>query len=252
MKTTSFFRDLTFLLLTLSFVSPVSAVGTTVSNVNSAPRECVVLLHGLARTSNTFIKMKRELMKAHYVVINVDYPSRHDSIEALAYVYISPAIDECHQHHSSRIHFVTHSMGGILVRAYLARQHINELGNVVMLSPPNQGSELIEQLRVIPGFELFSGPAADQIGASTKSLANTLGPVDYPVGVIAGNKSFNPFLSWIIPGEDDGKVSTERAKVIGMTDYLVVPHSHPFIMNSDMVIRQTIHFLEAATFEHLR
>jgi hypothetical protein len=139
-------------------------------------------------------------------------------------------------------------MGGILVRYYLAQRRPAELGRVVMLSPPNQGSELVDSLGKLPGFLAINGRAGRQLGTSPDSVPNRLGPVSYPVGVITGNRSINLILSRLIPGEDDGKVSIRRARVEGMSDFLVVPHTHPMIMNSDLVIRQTSQFLRRGRF----
>jgi hypothetical protein len=139
-------------------------------------------------------------------------------------------------------------MGGILVRYYLVHHSLDELGHVVMLSPPNKGSEVVDKLGTFPGFFSLNGPAGQQLSTSDSSLPNTLGSVNYPVGVITGNKSINLILSMLIPGDDDGKVSIERAKLDGMSDFLVVPNTHPMIMRSDDVIKQTIYFLQRGNF----
>ncbi|MCF6338339.1 MAG: alpha/beta fold hydrolase [Gammaproteobacteria bacterium] len=210
--------------------------------------ECVVLFHGLARSSRSFSAMENALSKVGYHVINIDYPSRKYTIEKLAENYVAKGIAECSFARTEKIHFITHSMGGIIVRYYLMNHSLNNLGHVVMLSPPNQGSEIVDKLGNFPGFFALNGPAGQQLGTLPKSLPNKLGPVDYSVGVITGNKSINLILSTLIPGDDDGKVSVERAKVAGMSDYLVVPHTHPMIMSSKEVIRQTINYLQNGRF----
>ena len=211
-------------------------------------KECVILLHGLARSSNSFSTMESSLIEAGYHVVNVDYPSRKQTIEMLVKSYVVNAVEECRSMQPKKIHFVTHSMGGILVRHYLANYLLDSLGHVVMLSPPNQGSEVVDTLGDVPGFYAFNGPAGQQLGTSAESLPNRLGPVDYSVGVITGNKSINLILSMFIPGDDDGKVSVERAKVAGMSDYLVVPHTHPMIMKSVEVVNQTMSYLQNGQF----
>lgn len=236
------------LIIALVFVSPVSAIDQT-SDHSFVRNECVVLLHGLARSSSSFTKMEKALVTEGYTVVNVDYPSRHHAIEPLANQYVGNAIKQCHSKHLKRIHFVTHSMGGILIRYYLANHQLNTLGRVVMLSPPNKGSEVVDKLGDFPGFYALNGPAGQQLGTSKESLPNRLKPIDYPVGIITGNRSINLILSTLIPGDDDGKVSIQNAKLAGMTDFLVVPHTHPMIMRSDEVIRQTMHFLQHTVFD---
>jgi len=210
--------------------------------------ECVVLLHGLARSNRSFLAMENSLKASGYYVVNLDYPSRKKTIEKLVENDVVKAVEECRSVQPKKIHFVTHSLGGILVRYYLLNYSLDNLGHVVMLSPPNQGSEIVDKLADFPGFYALNGPAGQQLGTSVVSLPNMLGPVDYSVGVITGNKSINLILSTLIPGDDDGKVSVERAKVAGMSDYLVMPYTHPMIMSREEVIRQTINYLQNGKF----
>jgi pimeloyl-ACP methyl ester carboxylesterase len=210
--------------------------------------EHVILIHGLARTYRTWFRMQKILSRNGYQVINLAYPSRKKPIEELASRYINNAIEQCRDNNASRIHFVTHSMGAILVRSYLSQQDVDELGHVVMLSPPNKGSELVDKLSFLPGFKKLNGPAGYQLSTLPNSLPNQLGPVDYSVGIITGNRSFNPVLSLLIPGADDGKVSVESAKLEGMHDFLVMPSTHPFIMQNNRVIHQTCQYLSSGSF----
>jgi pimeloyl-ACP methyl ester carboxylesterase len=219
--------------------------------VPAGAAECVILLHGLARSEHSMARMLAALQRDSYAVINVGYPSRHQTIDELATTYIGRAVTDCRKGGAKRINIVTHSMGGILVRYYLKHNELEELGRVVMLSPPNQGSEVVDRLRDVPGFKAINGPAGRQLGTDAAGLPGQLGPVTYPVGIITGNKSINLFLSLLIPGKDDGKVSIERSQVEGMTDFLVVPHPHPLIMNSDLVIDQTRFFLRHGRFRDL-
>lgn len=217
-------------------------------NINNK-NECVILLHGLARTSRSMTKMEKALAREGYKVVNVDYPSRKFEIEKLTNDIIPEALLKCQASVPKKIHFVTHSMGGILVRNYLSANKIENLGRVVMLSPPNQGSEVVDKLGNLSAFIWLNGPAGQQLGTSKDSIPFKLGKVEFDLGVITGNKSINLILSLLIPGDDDGKVAIENAKVKGMSDFLVLPHSHPFIMKSDNVIHQTKYFLQYGRFE---
>ena len=212
-------------------------------------QDTVILLHGLNRTHHSFSKMEKSLSNNNYKVVNVNYPSQHFTVEELVEHHITPIIRACEEDCKTKIHFVTHSMGGILLRYYLQDHSLPSLGNVVMLGPPNQGSEVVDKLKNFPGFKLINGPAGQQLGTTPTSVPQLLGPVDYPVGVITGNRSINPILSCIIPGKDDGKVSLKRARVEGMTDFLVVPYTHTMIMRRQYVIDQTRHFLKNSQFE---
>ncbi len=212
------------------------------------PRDCVVVLHGLARTSSSMEKMNSFLENAGYATANIDYPSRDFPIETLAEKIIPEAIKSCTDQTGGKVHFVTHSLGGILVRYYFKENKIDNIGRVVMLSPPNHGSEIVDNLAGWPGFKFINGPAGMQLGTGQQSLLLQLGAPEFKLGIITGNFSFNPFYSYLIAGEDDGKVSIESAKLEGMKDFLVVPHSHSFIMNSDVVIEKTLNFFKKGKF----
>lgn len=210
--------------------------------------DCVVLLHGLARTDASMAPMAEALERTGYEVVNVDYPSRQHPIEELVGLSVEAGMDECPENTS--VHFVTHSMGGILVRYAFQEKAPANLGRVVMLAPPNQGSEVVDAFGHLPGFNWLNGPAGMQLGKNDDSVPLQLGPVNYPVGVIAGTRSINLILSQSLPNPDDGKVSVESTRVAGMQDFITLPHTHPLIMRAPEAIRQTLHFLETGRFDH--
>lgn len=211
--------------------------------------EEVILLHGLCRTSHSMNEMARALTDAGFKVRNVSYPSRSAPISKLADDAIGKAVAECNTDGATQIDFVTHSLGGILVRSYLARHTIPNLGRVVMLAPPNQGSEVVDKLGGWPIFKWINGVAGNELGTDSNSVPNQLGPATFPVGIIAGDRSINWINSLLIPGRDDGKVSVQRVKLSGMSDFIVLHTAHPFIMRNRTVIHQTIEFLKTGKFE---
>lgn len=213
--------------------------------------ECVVLLHGLSRTDFSMKRLERELQENGYSVANIHYDSRDHSIEELVDGAVESGIAQCEQHLVRKIHFTTHSLGGILVRHYLARKAVSKLGRVVMLAPPNHGSEVIDVFGDIPGFELFSGEPALQLGTDSGSVPQSLPPAhDYELGIIAGTRSISPFFSLALPDRDDGKVSVESTKIAGMNDFIEVPYTHTFIMQRQEVIDQVLYFLRNGRFIH--
>ena len=213
----------------------------------STHASCVILLHGLARTSGSMEKLEKRLIEEKFHVINLGYPSRDDSIEVLAKRAISPALAQCNP--EQQINFVTHSLGGILVRQYIKQQKIPNLNRVVMLGPPNHGSEVVDKMGDVPGFNFLNGKAGMQLGTDSDSVPNTLGEAGFDVGIIAGTRSINLILSYLIPGQDDGKVSVDNTKLQGMSDHIILPVTHTFMMNNKNVIAQTIHYLENGKFK---
>lgn len=208
----------------------------------------VVLLHGLRQSSESMEKMKQGLLSHGYNVINVDYPSTDHTIEYLASVNLQDTLESIRKKSPSKIHFVTHSLGGIIVRYYLKHHNISNLGRVVMISPPNQGSKLVDLFKDQAVLERIYGPAAKQLSQKEGSLVRRLGPVDFDLGIIAGNRSFNPLYSALLPGPDDGVVTVESMKVQGMKDFIVLPQTHAFIMKDENTIAQAIYFLEHGVF----
>lgn len=199
---------------------------------------------------SSFNKMEKSLQEEGYKTCNVSYPSTKYPIEKLVADFVLPEIDKCLKEGVKTVNFVTHSMGGILVR-YIATQNIGfKMGRVVMLSPPNKGSEVVDTLRGLWLFKAINGPAGLQLSTSNESLPNTLGKANFELGIITGNQSINLILSSMIEGVDDGKVSIESAKLEGMKDFLVVEATHPFIMKNKIVIEQTKYFLKNAEFNH--
>lgn len=212
----------------------------------------VILLHGMARTENSMSKLEKHLVKNNYIVINTGYPSTRETVETIAEKYLADMVNDCIKKGAGKIHIVTHSLGGIVTRQYLQSNSLPVGSRIVMISPPNKGSELVDAFRDLFIFDWLYGPAGQELGTEPDSLPNSLKPVSGEIGVIAGDFTFNPLYSWIISGEDDGKVSVESAKLDEMADFLVVPSSHSFIMNHSKVLKQVVCFLENGKFEHFQ
>lgn len=212
-------------------------------------RETVVLLHGLSRTERSMKRLEAALSRAGYQVINIGYPASRRPIEDLS-ADLGARLAEIRKTPGRRVHFVTHSFGGILLRYHLKADPLPNLGRVVMLGPPNGGSELADLLTKAPLVKKAGGPNRRRLGTGPGDIPALLGPVDFDLGVIAGDRSYNPLFSSLIPGPDDGVVGVERAKVAGMTDFLVVHRTHTFIMNSGEVVEQTLKFLRDGSFDH--
>ncbi|MFO7558457.1 MAG: alpha/beta hydrolase [Desulfobacterales bacterium] len=211
--------------------------------------ECVILLHGLGRTAASMGKIEKKLSESGLRVWNRTYPSRRSTIEKLANSHITEGLRTCQDWGAGRIHFITHSLGGILVREYLQTHKIEKLDKIIMLAPPNQGSEVADKLKGNFCFKRILGPAGQQLGMGKTDKPKSFKPIPGIIGVLAGNKSYEPWFSWIFNGPNDGKVSTEATKLEEMRDFLLVNHGHTFMMNGNDVIEQILYFLEHSTFK---
>lgn len=207
--------------------------------------DCVVLLHGLARTDASFTVMEAVLQRQGYRTVAPEYPSTEAEVRALARMVVPSAIAQC----GARPHVITHSMGGILMRVAEDEGYLQDVSRVVMLGPPNHGSELVDALSDLTLFDWINGPAGRQLGTGEDAVPASLGPITFESGVIAGSRSLNPFFSQIIPGDDDGKVSVDSTKVDGMAAHIVLPVTHTYMMNDLQVIAQTLQFLETGAFD---
>lgn len=213
---------------------------------DSANDECVVLLHGLARVSNSMSELETKLQRAGYSTSNINYPSRRFTIAELAEDAVGRGIENCRQQEANEIHFVAHSLGGILVRQYLYANDLSEMGRAVMLGTPNRGAGIVDEIGNWPGFG-FLGPSARELSAA-EGIVNSLGPVDFELGVIAGNVSINPLGKLLLGESNDSVVTVESTKVDGMKDHLVLPVIHTIMMRNNTVIDHTIHFLKTGEF----
>lgn len=248
-RLTTKFRTLALIVAATGLTSAcATSIRTDLVEYHESP-DCVVLIHGLNRSWRTMAMMADALHRDGFSTANVDYPSSTESIEVLAPLVVQEGLNQCRHTGATRIHFVTHSLGGILLRYAEEQEPIKDLGRVVMLGPPNHGSEVIDKTRDWPGATILTGIAGLQLGTDEDSIPSQLGPVDFELGVIAGTGSTNPMMSAMLPDEDDGKVTVVSTQVEGMDDFKLVENSHLRMMKSVDVIADTRRFLLTGSFD---
>jgi pimeloyl-ACP methyl ester carboxylesterase len=207
-----------------------------------------VLLHGIARSARSLRRMQAALETAGFATLNLDYRSRAKSLGALV-ADISPAISEFASRIDGPMHFVAHSMGGLLARAYLAKYPRLRPGRVILLGPPNSGSEIADRFRHFAIYRAFFGPGGQQLITTPDAATRALLPVpDYPLGIIAGSRSVYPISSRFLPSPNDGRVSVASTRLDGMADHIVIPTAHPLLVRDARAIAQTVAFLRNGRF----
>ncbi|MCP3982868.1 MAG: alpha/beta hydrolase [bacterium] len=194
--------------------------------------------------------LEKRLNQEGYAVHNIGYPSRSEPPDELVR-HLQGSLDECCLESGDKLHFVTHSLGGVLARAVLADQRPRALGRVVMIAPPNKGTELVDAFGDDWWFRLFLGPTAETLGTGHTSFPRSIGPPDYELGIIAGAHPLSSRMgAWIVTGENDGVVSVESTRVEGMTDFLAVPVGHVRIRDDGLVADEVVFFLRKGRFEN--
>ncbi len=233
------------LLLTLLLALP------TLAGLEPDPASpCVILLHGLGRTELSMKAVEWRLEDAGFTVANVTYPSLTRPIPELAQAAVDEGLAECRAAGHSRFHFVSHSLGGILIRSYLSSNTIEGLERVVMLGPPNQGSAMADYVNELDFLQPLAPSAIGQLGTGEESVPRQLGPVDFDLGVIAGTFGALSPMPWVQEGRGDGTVSVEETRVAGMVDFIELDASHSFIMWNSDVLDQVVLFLQEGHFDH--
>jgi len=206
--------------------------------------DVVVLLHGLGRTPLSMLALSLGARRRGYRVINLHYRSTRSTIEEHADHLartLAPRLT-----HAPRVHFVTHSLGGIIVRQFLAMHALPNLGRVVMLAPPNGGSEVAD---VLQRSRMASCAVTPLRELGTHDLAAMLPPATFSLGVIAGSRSHIPLFSrWMRGVPNDGVVAVDRTRLAGMRDFVVLHRTHTMLPWSPDAIGETFRFLEEGRF----
>ncbi|HEY1096726.1 MAG TPA: alpha/beta fold hydrolase [Alphaproteobacteria bacterium] len=218
--------------------------------MSSEHTESVILLHGMMRTYRCMRRLEKHLVKHGYRVLNLDYPSSRKSLEDLI-DHMHPAIDDFNKDTTGPVHFAGYSMGGLLIRAYLHKYRPLNLGRVVMIGTPNKGSEVADFLQNFWPYKKFYGPAGQQLITNQTGFNHIFGPIDFPLGVIAGNRPLDFISSYIIGQPNDDKVSIESTKIDGMTDHIIIPASHTFIARHNETLSNTLKFFQDGSFSSI-
>jgi hypothetical protein len=210
--------------------------------------DLVVLIHGLNRTSLSMLALEMAARRHGYATLRWDYASRCHAIAEHA-DRLETELGARLRAYDGRVHFVTHSLGGIILRAWLQQSTLSNLGRVVMLAPPNRGSEVADVFQRLGLARLLGGVPCEELGTSNESMPNRLPRVDFEVGIVAGGRSSNPLFSHWIGAPNDGKVAIDRTRVEGMSDFVVVPHGHTFLPMAPAAVKRTFAFLESGSFQ---
>lgn len=224
--------------------------GSGFAQTESVLNECVVLVHGLWRSGWAMRSIATDLEEYGYHTVSNSYPSTEMSIPDIAEQFVPPAIEECRQKGSTRIHIVSHSMGGIVARQYLQTHKLPDGSKVVMLSPPNQGSELSEKFGEDAWYQYFVGPAGASLSKKRHGIISGLHALHESVGVIAAYRNWSLWPNDWLPQPNDGTVSVESMKLPEMDDFILINSGHATMRFNSEIHAQIRSFLKNGLFDH--
>lgn len=211
----------------------------------------VLLLHGHASVKYMMWWMERRLQEAGYATRLPSY-NPWGQLDGIV-DGLEPKLTRFLDRFDGRLHIVSHSMGGLVARALIRRTGRDRLGRVVMLAPPNNGSEFADLVSNAGLGMLLGGSSAQLLTRRPAELDSALGPVDFDLGVIAGDISGSfPFTaSFPMPfsGPHDGLVSVDSTRIAGMADHVILPVQHTSMPFSGKAARQAIAFLRDGKFQ---
>lgn len=215
----------------------------------ASPPEAIILLHGFGGHPVQTALLARRLRGAGFVVCNIGYPSWRWPIDRIV-EHIHARIAPFAKAQVGPVHCVGHSMGGLVLRAYLARHRPPNLGRVVMLGTPNGGSEIADLLYRLR----LHGPILYRAGDALRTrrqatVEQAFGSVDYPLGIIAGDRPMQAWLPGLVfRAANDGKVSVAATHLAGQADHLILPVAHTAMIYTRPVVDQVVHFLRDGQF----
>lgn len=216
---------------------------------HNQPTDTVVLIHGLMRSRRSMWMVGMWLKYRGYRVVSIGYPSMRMSIADTVAKYIEPRLARLKLEPGARVHFVTHSLGGIVFRAWAARRDAAfPMGRAVLLAPPNRGSEIMDELGQWRWVRWLLGPVSAELGTGAASTPNSLGPLPENTGIIMGNRDRMPFFRRLLNAESDGVVTIASAQGDGAAEFTLLPTDHTLIILQPAVIRAVHRFIRSGSF----
>ena len=214
---------------------------TQTSNTN---QETVVLIHGFGRDADSMAGLSNWFKNAGYGVEQVEYESLTQNMDEIK-KEVFDQIDRCCLE-LMKVHFVGHSIGGLLIRSYLGENNISNLGRVVLIGTPNKGwydTEIFDQ-QWLPHIAI---PVLMDIAGEDTDFLNSLEPPYYDLGVIAGDIGIG-VIEFLLGGPNDGLVRVESTQVEGMKDFVIVRLAHYDLRSKKIVADHAINFLKHGSF----
>ena len=217
-----------------------------IKRIRPVEGQWVILVHGLLSSPRAMARIEKALLLNGYQVINFEYDSRKHSIRTAASM-LEKEIGQNVPPYAKALHFVTHSLGSIIVRYYLAEHDVDNMGRFIMIAPPNHGSLWGKKLvKRLPFFKYILGIAGKEVQHSPGSRLPKPPPCEF--GIIAGGTGNRWGLNPLIPGDNDATICVAETRLEGMKEHILVKGQHTLLLFQKRVINNIISFLGTGKF----
>ncbi|MFC1490864.1 alpha/beta fold hydrolase [Candidatus Latescibacterota bacterium] len=221
--------------------------GNIIADTPEIKNEAVILIHGFGRTGRDMKKLETFLRESGYHTECPTLPTTLLTVKECTAIFEHdfPAIAEKYD----TLHFVGHSMGGLIIRQFLSENSVPKLGRCVLIATPNQGTAIAGFAAKYFNFSLKIFKSIEDFQPGGMIFPS---PAHFPepeIGVIAGTGTTYMFLGKFLDGADDGLVPVDAVSFPGMKDFVVTPYGHNEIHKTEEVAVLVRTFLQNGTFD---
>ncbi|OWZ82707.1 alpha/beta fold hydrolase [Natranaerobius trueperi] len=209
----------------------------------------VILVHGFNSSFHDMSFLSDYFKNRGYLVYSPNLPTRFASFHKCTTIFedcTNDYLNKCN-YFNPKIHLVGHSMGGLIIRNYLARNTIDNIGRCVLIATPNKGTKLADLLCLYSPINKIHKPL-DVLVTYKKLLYESNSSLE--LGIIAGTKSSWPF-SLLLKNDNDGRVEVESTKMSNAKDFLLLPFGHKDIHHRTVTAQYIDNFLGTGRFHSI-
>lgn len=211
--------------------------------------EIIILVHGFNKNKKDMSFLQKYFNNLNYETVTLSLPTIFSSLEHCTDLFEEKLfkIQNIKNNRYSKIHFVGHSFGGLIIRKFLSRHFIKNIGRCVLIATPNQGSQLAD---ITNNYFSFSLNIVKSLKSMLIQNLNISSPINesIEIGVIAGNKCNLLLGHLFLPKNNDGRVEINSTKIDNMKDYIILEYGHKEIHHKLKTANYIKSFLQKGEF----
>ncbi|MDY0315302.1 MAG: putative lipase [Bacteroidales bacterium] len=210
----------------------------------------VYLLHGYGSPKTIMNKIKKDLEKSDFIVENYAYPAFYVDLDSLGKNLYLDILEDNYD----SVSFVTHSMGGLVVRNMLKYSGTDlsfpKIFRIVMIAPPNRGADIADFFKNTKLIKKMLGPNVEKMTTDSTSYANQLPiPINTELGIIVGESKYKAGYNWFIGRKNDGLLIPERVFLGNEKDVAICNYSHLGVVKNKKPRKLVLEFLKHGNFK---